>query len=253
MIKEISFKSDEFILSGVLATPDAATDKIAILCHGFTSNKKTSKYIELTDRLIKNGIATFRFDFFGHGESEGDFAEITVSKAVQNILDAISFVKTERYSKIGLLGSSFGGGASTVATSKIIGLKALVLISPACDYLEVESIRKTKEEIQEWQKNGYTAHINSTGKSFKLNYLFLEDAIKNCPFNFAKEIKIPTLIIHGDNDNIVPIGQSQHLNKLIKNSKLQVISSADHLYSNHLHNMHLLEITESFFIRELND
>ena len=52
---------------------------IAILCHGFLSSKTSSTNNALTRMLIAQGIATFRFDFFGQGESEGPFDQITVA------------------------------------------------------------------------------------------------------------------------------------------------------------------------------
>ena len=52
-------------ISGVFAKPEKKTDRIALFCHGFLSNKNSSTNRALTDILVPQGIATFRFDFFG--------------------------------------------------------------------------------------------------------------------------------------------------------------------------------------------
>jgi non-heme chloroperoxidase len=40
---------------------------------------------------------------------------------------------------------------------------------------------------------------------------------------------VPTLIIHGDDDQVVPIGASAHISsKLVKNAQLKVYPSAPH-------------------------
>jgi non-heme chloroperoxidase len=44
-----------------------------------------------------------------------------------------------------------------------------------------------------------------------------------------KRFDVPTLILHGDDDQIVPIGASAHLSsKIVKGSKLVVYASAPH-------------------------
>jgi non-heme chloroperoxidase len=44
-----------------------------------------------------------------------------------------------------------------------------------------------------------------------------------------KKIDVPTLIIHGDDDQIVPIGASAHLSsKIVKGSTLKVYPGAPH-------------------------
>ena len=53
---------------GVLSNPASDCNiPIIILCHGFTTSKDNSTYTQLEQILNKQDIATFRFDFFGHG------------------------------------------------------------------------------------------------------------------------------------------------------------------------------------------
>jgi len=64
-----------------------------------------------------------------------------------------------------------------------------------------------------------------------LNYSFFEDAKNNNGYEAAKKIKIPTLIVHGDKDESVPVEQSIKTAKLIENCKLEIIKGSDHYYS----------------------
>ena len=66
-------------VSAILAEPDRKSDRAVILCHGFLSNKESRTNLRLTQLLVAQGIGTFRFDWFGMGESEGDFSRITVA------------------------------------------------------------------------------------------------------------------------------------------------------------------------------
>ncbi len=105
-------------LCGIVNNPSKSKVKpIIVLAHGFSSNKNSGTYTVLTERLAKYNISTLRFDFYGHGESEGRFEDITISEAVDDILQAIKYLKLQGYKKIGLMGSSFGGISSIIAAS----------------------------------------------------------------------------------------------------------------------------------------
>lgn len=230
---------------GVLSNPASDCNiPVIILCHGFTTSKEGSTYIQLEQILNKQQIATFRFDFFGHGESEGSFEDITISQAVDDIQNAIKYLKTKGFSQLGLVGASFGGMSSIMAASKQNDLFVLVLKSPVSDYLEVETKRKTKEEMEDWKTKGWILHKNR-----KLKYTFVEDFLNNKAYEVAKNIKVPTLIIHGDADETVPIEQSTRLANGIQNCKLEIIVGADHKYTQPEHCDKMLN-SVSVFIKD---
>ena len=103
-------------LCGVLAeTKNKTDDPILVLCHGFASSKDGNKYSTAESLLPKKGVATFRFDFYGHGESEGKFEDITIMEGKDDVLQAVKFLKARGYKKIALLGNSFGGMSCLLA------------------------------------------------------------------------------------------------------------------------------------------
>ena len=88
----------------------------------------------LADSLLNEGIGVFRFDFNGHGESDGKFEEMTVPGEIEDALSAVSFVGGFHQTQdISLLGHSQGGVVAAM-TAGILGadtIKSLVLMSPA--------------------------------------------------------------------------------------------------------------------------
>lgn len=235
---------------GILSNPTLGKEKpIIILCHGFSSSKDSRTYKKLEEMLNNHQISTFRFDFFGHGESEGKFEDITISEAVDDILNAISFLKKQGYSKIGLIGSSFGGISSIMAASKTKDLFVLALKSPVSNYKEIEMATKTEKQLKEWRGKGYTYYISGDGRKLKLNYTFFEDFESNNGYEAARKIKIPTLIVHGDEDESVPIEQSRKTANLIQDCKLEIIEGADHRYSNSEDFEKMLSLISSFVIK----
>src|SRR3989442_3827489 len=117
-------------VAGILASPSNVSDRLAVLCHGFLSNKNSRTNKTLTELLLPQGIATFRFDFFGQGESEGPFERITVSLAVSQALAAIDLMSSKGYRKLALVGSSFGGLGSILAAEEWAHVVCLALHGP---------------------------------------------------------------------------------------------------------------------------
>lgn len=251
MEEKIFFKnSSGNNLAGMLSNPPDSKDKpIFILCHGFATSKDSYSIVKLQQLLNQNNISTFRFDFFGHGESEGKFEDITVSEGVDDALQAIHYLKKQGYSKIGLFGSSFGGIVSTMTASKSKDLYLLVLKSPVSNFLERDFQVKTEKELKDWKSNGFTYYVAGKGQKFKLNYTFFEDYKNNDGYQAAPKIKIPTLIVHGDKDDIVPVEQSKKIASLIKNCTLKIISGADHRYSQPDHFDLMLNLILQFVLK----
>jgi len=235
-------------LCGIVSDPTHDKSKpVIIMIHGFSSNKNTVKFTRLQDILNPKGISTFRFDIWGHGESKGKFEDITITEAVDDILCAIAFVKRQGYVKIGLLGSSFGGISSIMASSKSPDLFLLTLISPVSNYEEKEIMTKSNQELDNWKKDGFRYYETSDKRKLKLNYTFYKDFKNNDGYKAAPNINIPTLIVHGDADKTVPVSQSIKTSKLIPHCKLVRIKDADHRYTDEKHLKKLL-ITVSDFI-----
>ena len=157
MEEKVYFNDSKGItICGILSNlTSSKTKPVIILCHGFGPGKESRTSIRLQEVLNSHEISTFRFDFFGHGESEGNLAEITISKAVNDILNAISFLKKQDYSRIGLFGSSFGGICSILVASKSDDLFVLALKSPVSNYQELEITRIGEEGIRIWKEKGY--------------------------------------------------------------------------------------------------
>lgn len=170
-------------------------------------------------------------DFFGHGESEGDFAELTISESVDDVLSAISFLKDSGYTRIGLVGSSFGGMASLLAAAQTTDLVFLALKSPVVHYPSMIKSLYGEPMLEEWRKKGFADVEAPEGRKHKLKYAFYEDSTANDGYKACERIFIPTLIVHGDLDETVPVSQSRKASGLIKDCRLETIEGADHRYT----------------------
>jgi hypothetical protein len=110
--RRVTFQSGGQEIVGLLGIPNSALPTGAvILLHGLTNDKFDNPLNpELTSALLENGMISFRFDFFGSGESPGLMQEKTMPILVQNLKDAIDFIANQKEVKsIGVFGRSFGG------------------------------------------------------------------------------------------------------------------------------------------------
>ena len=132
-------------LCGILNKSDNNDKKIIILCHGGNSSKDAYTYVDFEKRIQDINISSFRFDFTGHGESEGNSEDFTIQRGVEDILSAIDFLNSKGFQEFAILGSSRGGTCALRAGLKTSKVKCLVLICPGSsfeDYSERKMIAK---------------------------------------------------------------------------------------------------------------
>jgi len=192
---------------GVLHTPTGKNRAPAVLfCSGFGGNKsgKFRVFVRLSEELAKIGIASFRFDYRGAGDSEGTTEEMTVESQVNDALVCLKFLTEDSRIdpvRIGLLGRSFGGLVSLLAARRLGGVKGLALWAPVFDSTP-------------WKPLWESFRLNQLNASQKQEVLNLPGGIPNVAFLmqfFKLDMKdaianlkhVPILHIQADRDQIV--------------------------------------------------
>jgi len=106
---------------------------LVILCHGLNANKNFPLLLEVADKLHAQGIATLEFDFNGHGESEGQFSEMTIPNEIEDLEQVLAYAQDLRFVRnIALVGHSQGAVvAAMVAGNHPEDIKAVVALAPA--------------------------------------------------------------------------------------------------------------------------
>ena len=221
MIMSISFISNGCKVSAILSTPKTTHKSIVVMVHGLNSRKDSSTNIALEKILLEHNIASFRFDLFAHGESDGLVEERSVAKFVENILDALAYVKRLGYHNIALCGASFGGVAAAIASSKNQDITVLILKSPGMGKTsrEMSNYKDDFEELS-WIKAG-------------------------------NNISIPALIVHGAAGKNVEVDLGKKLAAAIKQSKVVLIDGADHSFTRKEDFEKMIHVISQFIIEQL--
>lgn len=219
-------------VAAILTVPNSPTHRVAVLCHGFLSTKNSTTNKTLTRLLTDRGLATFRFDFFGQGESQGPFEALTTTLAVKQAMAAVNVVLAKGFSRIGLVGSSFGGLVSILTASQRQDLACLALKCPVVDFAEELRLEFGPDEMARWQATDTIPNIMGGPARIRLQYGFYEDCLGQIAYGPAERITAPTLIVQGDQDEFVPLHQSQQLFDMIRAPKrLDLMPGADHQFT----------------------
>lgn len=255
MQEEILIKNEENeTLVATVSLPENANNllPITVMAPGFTSKRQNSTNRKLTELLIPKGIATLMIDLSGHGDSEGDIADQTLTKAKSEISCVFNKVRELDWvdkTRIALLGSSFSGNAMLLYAATDSQLKAIAMKSPITNYAEVRERQLGKDRIKEWRTKGY---IEVPG-GVTSKYEFYEDALRIDTYTAIEMIKAPILVVQGDQDEDIPMTHVERLKKVLNFNKdrLEIIHGADHGYTNPQHFGKMISILDTFLTDHL--
>ncbi len=128
----VAFAGPLGTLRGVLHRPDRpARPPVVMLLHGFTGHHIESGHLfsQAARHLAKAGFAALRFDFYGSGNSDGDFAEMTVFTEVADAAAALDWLSAHPdldTTRAGVVGLSLGGCVTALLAGQDPRVRAAV-------------------------------------------------------------------------------------------------------------------------------
>lgn len=240
--------SDGKKLCGIIDICNDSED-IVIICHARGSSKDSNATTRIQEELTKNNVNSIRFDFRGHGESEGtDFDELTSNFKI-DLEDTITMLNSKGYKNIHLLGTSMGGKIVSLVDFSKFDIKSITLWYPAIlnfkNEMDVRLNRmfKSKEEKEALSKG---CVIVPSSNGHKVSSEYFEDDRRYIPVQNLKTAKCPVLILHGDKDRFVNYKDSEYVHKVVPNSMLYLIPNGDHSFKDEECMNKALGITTTF-------
>lgn len=225
-----------------------------VLVHGYASGKNANSNQALVDRLHAQGIATVRFDFRGHYDSEGKIEDVNISTGLEDLEAIMEHVlanpKVDR-ERLGIYGSSYGGVVTEVFVSRNPIFTCIILKAPATDWNGGKWVRLGDDVIREWKNKGvYTFTYDD--KAIPTPYSLIEDIASYDVYKEIASVKVPVLIVHGNKDESVPLDQSKKLAEAIgANARLIVYPGANHRFTTSHDFEKVVDDMASFFTKEL--
>lgn len=207
-----------------------------MFAHGFQGTKSAPHrlFTKMARKLANHGIAACRFDYYGSGDSEGEFSESTISSQIEDVVDVFSYVSNmENYevTKIGLIGYSLGGCIASIAQSKLsTNLSTIVLWAPISNpYWNFVHLLGMDRVI-----NGLKGEpVEFEGE--QIGRAFFEELLEFDPLDCINQYENPVLIIHGEQDQDVLFANAVAYKRMVQHLSSQLISFPDtgHLFQEH--------------------
>ena len=216
---------------------------IIVVVHGSGDNRAhpPERMLGIAKDLVSYGYNVLMFDMRGHGESEGK--HISAGYYERNdVLGAIDYIKQSgTESKIGVLGFSMGAATSLMAAAESEEIDAVVA---DCAYADIVSIIES-----EFSKRSNLPKFFIPIILFVTRNIYDVDFTAIIPEEAVREISVPIFIIHGEQDDMVPVQHAYRLEEASRNpeSKLWIVPEAQHGNSYLMRPTEYSEQVTSFF------
>lgn len=198
---------------------------------GFRSDMEGTKAIYLEEQCKRRKQKYVRFDYRGHGKSEGIFEESCISEWAQ---DAIDILDQCTSGPVILVGSSMGGWISLLAAiEKPDRVKAIVGLAAAPDFTQWMEAGMDESQKNSLEKEGFFALPNDYDEPYIITKKLLEDGRQRSLLQGEIKIDIPVRLIQGMKDTDVEWQTAHRIKNAITGDDVEVIllENADHRLS----------------------
>ncbi len=227
------------IVRGEAHLPATAKGTV-VICHGFKGFAHFSFFPYVAKQLAESGLRAITFDFSGSGIGEDRenfnnpeaFTHNTYRQELDDLEAVISEAEVNDWIEggFGLFGHSRGGGVAILHASRDSNVKALAT------WASISSANRWSHEVvANWRQSGFMPIENArTKQTIPLSTDLLHEIEQlgetslNIPFA-ASCIKSPWLILHGDQDETVPVSEAERLSALSEGvSTLRIVEGTNH-------------------------
>lgn len=206
---------------------------IILFCPGYASDMTGTKALALEVWCKAEGRSMLRFDYAGHGASEGVFTENGIGDWAADaafILDHVASTED-----VVLVGSSMGGWISLLLGAALKErLKLMVLIAPAPDFTETLMDRElTTAQRATLEQTGIIYQASDYGAPLPFSRTLIERSARHLVMKDKIQITCPVRILHGMKDEAVPWQLSLKLveNLVSTDVRLIYVKDGDHRLS----------------------
>ncbi len=253
-------------LNTVRVWPHSRPRYVAVLIHGY--GEHIGRYEYVADRLVRHGAAVYGLDHMGHGKSAGDRVHIADFEDV--VTDVYSVEEQARDDHPGVhvvvIGHSMGGMiAARYAQRYGDGLAALVLSGPVIGEWAIVPTLLAYEEPPDAPIDPATLSRDlSVGAAYAADPLVWHGPFKRATLEaFATTLAtiakgsrlgpLPTLWVHGADDELVPLNGSRPGVEAIKGTNLteRIYEGARHEVFNETNKDEVLDDVTAFIDRAI--
>ena len=221
---------------------------IVIFAHGYKGFKDWGAWNLMAKTFADAGFFFVKFNFSHNGgtvEQPIDFPDIEAFgnnnfikelDDLETVIDWFSenktFEKEIDTNQISLIGHSRGGGIVLIKASEDTRIKKVITFAGVSDY---KSRFPTGDILHYWKEKGVTYITNGRTQQQMPHYFqfytnFIENELRLNIQQAVQHLKIPYLIIHGNEDTTVPVSEAKKLHNWHPKSSLKIMEGANHVF-----------------------
>lgn len=174
---------------------------MVVLGHGVTGNKDRPLLVAIAEGLAKKGWPCIRFSFSGNGDSEGKFEDSNITKEVDDLWAILKTVPQEK--RIAYIGHSMGAAVGVRTASRGMVIQCLISLAGMIDtagFVQREFGDVVPGKGFMWDDENCPLSENYVYDLKQIGSLLPD----------AAEVPCPWLLIHGTEDDVVPIEDSRN-------------------------------------------
>lgn len=240
-MKKFSFKNRYGLeIAGKVLIPETSQGLVFLL-HGLGGFKEQPHIKRLEEVFYNNNYTVINFDATNSfGESEGKYEEATLGKHYEDLVDVINWSKKQSWYKeyFVLAGHSMGGYAvARYAEDFPDQVKAVfpwaAVISGELSFKKYQDYKP--DELNLWKETGWKEEESKSlpGVIKRLPYSHLKERFNHNLLSDAQNLKMPVLIVVGENDTSCPPEHQKFFWDLIPkntNNEFWIIDGAPHTF-----------------------
>ena len=209
-----------------------AGGSLVIVCHGVTGSKEGGgRAVAMAEEMGKRGYATLLFDFSGCGESEGAFADTTLTGHIEDLASSVEYGLESGFQRVITLGRSFGG--TTVLCHAALEKR----IAGVCTWAAPAELSRLFNGFRQQgnAKDSGLIPLTDHSGTVMVHEKFFTDLQQHDPAYSASILAPrPLLVLHGQSDAVVPVANASLISSSAGSPKeLRVIPEADHQFTRH--------------------
>lgn len=224
--EELWSERDGLRIYGVVYRPQGIEGEMpaVVFSHGFGGSHNTGT--QYARRLAARGYVVYCFDFCGatsSSRSDGQTTDMSIFTEESDLKAVVSTVKSLDYvdaSQLYLVGTSQGGMVSAMTAAELPSdIKATVLLYPALCIAD---------NAKEWfgSKDGIPDTYNLWGVT--LGRAYFDRLFDFDTYGYISRYTGPVLIVHGNEDSIVPVSYAERAAETYANAELHILDGAGH-------------------------
>lgn len=214
-------------LAVTVESPGPSPAGTVVLSHAFGSSKDLRALRRIADRLTERGWTAVRYDLTGLGESDGDFADTTLTTNVDDLRAVAAWLDGRGRPPGVLFGLSLGGAASILAAPSLPSVR---VVASCATPATTSHLRDTLLAHAPRLAEGGRAEIEVVGKRVSVGAPLLEDLERWDLLEAVSGLDRAYVAFHGVRDEIVSIDHAAELFRAARHPKSFVsLGDADHL------------------------